>query len=84
MRLTGAAPHPALRATFPRRVKALVVVEKFPAKVQSLRARQRLPPRGSWQNRQGLTEGVCILTQKTGRAARGLPDLVFNKSDPYG
>ena len=25
--------------------------EKFPAKVQSLRVRQRLPPRGSWQNR---------------------------------
>ena len=31
---------------------------QFPAKVQSLRARQRLPPRGSWQNRQVLTEGV--------------------------
>ena len=31
---------------------------KFPAKVQSLRVRQRLPPRGSWQNRQVLTEGV--------------------------
>ncbi len=24
----------------------------------SLRVRQRLPPRGSWQNRQVLTEGV--------------------------
>ena len=24
---------------------------KFPAKAQSFRARQRLPPRGSWQNR---------------------------------
>ena len=24
---------------------------QFPAKAQSLRARQRLPPRGSWQNR---------------------------------
>ena len=31
---------------------------KFPAKVQSVRARQRLPPRGSWQSRQALTEGV--------------------------
>ena len=31
---------------------------KFPAKPQSARARQRLPPRGSWQNRQALTEGV--------------------------
>ena len=39
-RLTGIAPHPALRATFPRRVKALAVAGKFPAKVQSLRVRQ--------------------------------------------
>ena len=31
---------------------------QFPAKAQSLRARQRLPLRGSWQNRQVLTEGV--------------------------
>ena len=31
---------------------------KFPAKAQSARARQRLPPRGSWQSRQALTEGV--------------------------
>ena len=31
---------------------------RFPAKVQSLRARQRLPLRGSWQSRQALTEGV--------------------------
>ena len=30
----------------------------FPTKVQSVRVRQRLPPRGSWQNRQVLTEGV--------------------------
>jgi len=27
----GAAPHPALRATFPRRVKASAVAAKFPA-----------------------------------------------------
>ena len=26
----------------------------------SLRVRQRLPPRGSWQNRQVLTEGVLF------------------------
>ena len=39
-------------------------VAKFPAKVQSLRARQRLPPRGSWQNRQVLTEGVFFLAKK--------------------
>ena len=31
---------------------------RFPAKVQSLRVHQRLPPRGSCQNRQVLTEGV--------------------------
>ena len=31
---------------------------KSSAKVRSLRVRQRLPPRGSWQNRQVLTEGV--------------------------
>ena len=37
---------------------AFGIVVQFPAKVQSLRARQRLPPRGSWQNRQVLTEGV--------------------------
>ena len=37
---------------------AFGIVVQFPAKVQSLRARQRLPPRGSWQNRQALTEGV--------------------------
>ena len=35
---------------------------KFPAKVQSSRARQRLPPRGSWQSRQALSEGVRLQT----------------------
>ena len=30
---------------------AFGIVVQFPAKVQSLRARQRLPPRGSWQSR---------------------------------
>ena len=30
-RLMGAAPHPALRATFPRRVKASAVAIQFPA-----------------------------------------------------
>ena len=39
---------------------AFGITVKFPAKVQSLRARQRLPPRGSWQNRQVLTEGVSF------------------------
>ena len=37
--LMGAAPHPALRATFPRRVKASAAAAKFPAQPQSFRAR---------------------------------------------
>ena len=37
---------------------ALGIAGKFPAKVQSARTRQRLPPRGSCQSRQALTEGV--------------------------
>ena len=37
---------------------AFGMAAKFLAKVQNVRARQRLPPRGSWQNRQVLTEGV--------------------------
>ena len=32
---------------------------RFPAHMQSARFRQRLPPRGSCQSRQALTEGVC-------------------------
>ena len=43
----GAAPHPALRATFPRRVKASAAVEKFPAKAQTFRARPFRPLRRS-------------------------------------
>ena len=39
---------------------AFGMTAKFPAKAQSFRARQRLPPRGSWQNRQVLTEGVLF------------------------
>ena len=34
------------------------ITAQFPAEVQSFRARQRLPLRGSWQSRQALTEGV--------------------------
>ena len=33
--LTGAAPHPALRATFPRRVKVSTAAIQFPAQVKS-------------------------------------------------
>ena len=36
----------------------LMASKSFPTKAQSFQARQRLPPRGSWQNRQVLTEGV--------------------------
>ena len=39
---------------------ASAVAINLPAKAQSLRARQRLHPRGSWQNRQVLTEGVLL------------------------
>ncbi|MEC4629851.1 hypothetical protein VSS86_19190, partial [Bacillus safensis] len=34
------------------------VAAQFPVKQESFPLRQRLPPRGSWQNRQVLTEGV--------------------------
>ena len=34
---------------------------KFPVRAQSLRIRQRLPPRGSWQSRQALTNGLLIV-----------------------
>ena len=38
---------------------------EFLAKAQSFRERQRLPLRGSWQNRQVLTEGVRFLPCST-------------------
>ena len=38
--------------------RAFGITVQFPVKVQSLRQRQRLPLRGSWQSRQALTEGV--------------------------
>ena len=65
-------PFLSLRDIFPRPGEVVLkdgafgIAGKFPAKVQSLRARQRLPPRGSWQNRQVLTEGV--LFQRTHRS----------------
>ena len=60
------SPSQALPRQLPRRgsqavkliAKVICVMGKLLAQVQSLRARQRLPPRGSWQNRQVLTEGV--------------------------
>ena len=51
-------PQSSLRDASPLWDGAFGIAVQFPAKVQSLRARQRLPPRGSWQNRQVLTEGV--------------------------
>ena len=47
----GAAPHPALRATFPKGTA-------FSGSDKVSGSTQRLPPRGSWQSRQALTEGV--------------------------
>ena len=37
---------------------ALKASKRFPVKLQTFPPCQRLPPRGSWQNRQVLTEGV--------------------------
>ena len=44
----------------PRLFRPLAGPNRAFYKVQSLRARQRLPLRGSWQNRQVLTEGVSF------------------------
>ena len=60
------SPSQALPRQLPRRgsqavkhiAKVFCVMGKFLTQAQSLRARQRLPRRGSWQNRQVLTEGV--------------------------
>ena len=54
----GKLPQSSLRDASPLWDGAFGIAVQFPAKVQSLRARQRLPLRGSWQNRQVLTEGV--------------------------
>ena len=48
---------------------AFGITVQFPAQAQSLRARQRLPLRGSWQNRQVLTEGVQPTKKLSRRAA---------------
>ena len=60
------SPSQALPRQLPQRgsqavkliAKVFCVMGKFPTQAQSLRARQRLPLRGSWQSRQVLTEGV--------------------------
>ena len=50
-------PCLSLRDIFPRPGEVVLwdgafgITVQFPAKAQSLRVRQRLPPRGSWQNR---------------------------------
>ena len=44
-------PQSSLRDASPLWDGAFGIAVKFPAKAQSLRARQRLPPRGSWQSR---------------------------------
>ena len=51
-------PQSRLRRASPLWDGAFGMAAQFPAKPQSLRARQRLPPRGSWQSRQALPEGV--------------------------
>ena len=54
---TSPSPSRLRRATSPKG-RGLGIAGKLPRELQSLRFRQRLPPRGSWQNRQVLTEGV--------------------------
>ena len=44
-------PQSSLRDASPLWDGAFGMAGKFPSKVQSARARQRLPPRGSWQSR---------------------------------
>ena len=51
-------PQSRLRRDSPLWDGALGMAAQLPAEVQSFRARQRLPPRGSWQSRQALPEGV--------------------------
>ena len=54
----GELPQSRLRRASPLWDGAFGMAAQFPAKAQSLRARQRLHPRGSWQSRQALPEGV--------------------------
>ena len=53
------SPSPSLlrKSTSPKG-RGLGMAVQFPAQMQSARSRQRLPPRGSWQSCQALTEGV--------------------------
>ena len=53
--------------------KVFCVMGKFLTQAQSLRARQRLPPRGSWQNRQVLTEGVQAVTPSASLRSQPAP-----------
>ena len=64
-------PQSRLRRASPLKDGAFGITVQFPAQAQSLRARQRLPLRGSCQNRQVLTEGVQ--QTKTFPAAPPLP-----------
>ena len=74
-------PPQSLRDASPLGDGALGMAVKFPAKMQSVRARQRLPPRGSWQSRQALTEGVqpaprhplSLLTTFAASSPKGTP-----------
>ena len=58
LRGTNSPSHLAALDASPLGDGAFGMAAQFPAKAQSLRARQRLPPRGSWQSRQALPEGV--------------------------
>ena len=63
--------HPAPRDASPLWDGAFGTAASFPVKLQSFRLRQRLPLRGSWQNRQVLTEGVFFQTKRTAPGVTG-------------
>ena len=57
-------PQSRLRRASPLWDGAFGMAAQLPAEVQSFRARQRLPPRGSWQSRQAFPEGVSKTHEK--------------------
>ena len=54
-------PQSSLRDASPLWDGAFGMAVHFPDQTQSFRFRQRLPPRGSWQSRQALTERASQL-----------------------
>ena len=65
-RLTGAAPHPALRATFPRRVKASAAAGNFAA------APKGSPFRGSWRTAPERVQPYIITLYRQSKSQPGI------------